>query len=390
MSVHSYTDNEYEPDPNFNLISKLDVSNPFHLHPNDSAALTALPRCTCQAADDFKKHNQLMKLIQLLMGFDDKYMQIRSSILSRETLPDVRSVYAIISSEESYRVASGSISGTSQRSPLQIPEEDVEPKQIILDPDDHPMWENAKTVAPTSNSVIMQLDIDDNFVINNTVKGRACFENVMGLRKVTGLTKGKCHGHGLTKGAIIQVFYHGLDESTQAILDKTAEGIFLYKTQNQAFQFFDNNGDNSRLMEKLEAPTVKMDSQLQSLKKEIHEMRNNYNNSGGDHASKNDDTPMCERHEANYIQYEDYQNQDSHNSFSRQSHYDPNDSKKSLTELNNDVRNDLEDFKIRIRSMRTDYDKLYDKDDGKTTGVLPKKKSKPVNQEPQSKIDFEK
>ncbi|GJS71047.1 hypothetical protein Tco_0703888 [Tanacetum coccineum] len=85
-----------------------------------------------------------------------------------------------------------------------------------------------------------------------------------------------------------------------------------------------------------------------------------------------------------------YQNQDSHNSFSRQSHYDPNDSEKSLTELNNDVRNDLEDFKRRIRSMRTVHWKLYDSDDRKTTGVLPNKKSKTVNQEPQAKTDFEK
>ncbi|GKE45960.1 hypothetical protein Tco_1473244, partial [Tanacetum coccineum] len=51
---------------------------------------------------------------------------------------------------------------------INIPEEDVEPKQIILDPDDQPMWESAKTVAPTPNSVIIQLDVDDNFVINST------------------------------------------------------------------------------------------------------------------------------------------------------------------------------------------------------------------------------
>ncbi|GJX97740.1 ribonuclease H-like domain-containing protein [Tanacetum coccineum] len=56
-------------------------------------ALIELPRCTCHATNDFKKHNQLMKLMQFLMGLDDNYMQIRSSILSRETLPDVRSAY---------------------------------------------------------------------------------------------------------------------------------------------------------------------------------------------------------------------------------------------------------------------------------------------------------
>ncbi|GJV09808.1 hypothetical protein Tco_1351349 [Tanacetum coccineum] len=104
----------------------------------------------------------------------------------------------------------------------------------------------------------------------------------------------------------------------------------------------------------------------------------------------NDDTPMCERYEANYIQSEDYQNQDSHNSFSHQSHYDPNDSEKSLTELNNNVKDNLEDFKRYIRSTRTVHDKLFTRDDGKTTGVLPNKKSKTVNQEPQSKTDFEK
>ncbi|GJX56459.1 ribonuclease H-like domain-containing protein [Tanacetum coccineum] len=78
-------------------------------------ALIELPRCTCHA-DDFMKHNQLMKLMQFLMGLDDSYMQIRSSIHSRETLPNVRSAYAIISSEESHKVAFGSLYGTSQRS----------------------------------------------------------------------------------------------------------------------------------------------------------------------------------------------------------------------------------------------------------------------------------
>nr|GFA26914.1 reverse transcriptase domain-containing protein [Tanacetum cinerariifolium] len=92
----------------------------------------------------------------------------------------------------------------------------------------------------------------------------------------------KCQGHGLTKGAIIQIFYHGLDEPTQEILDITAGEIFLYKSPNQAFQLLedkvlfkldwstksqnkhhqksisfanenDSNTDNSRFMEKLKA-----------------------------------------------------------------------------------------------------------------------------------------
>ncbi|GKD80968.1 ribonuclease H-like domain-containing protein, partial [Tanacetum coccineum] len=78
-------------------------------------AMIKLPRCVCNASECFKKHNQLMKLMQILMGLDDSYMQIRSSILSREILPDVKSTYATISSEESHRVASSSIAGSSQR-----------------------------------------------------------------------------------------------------------------------------------------------------------------------------------------------------------------------------------------------------------------------------------
>ncbi|GJQ93628.1 reverse transcriptase domain-containing protein [Tanacetum coccineum] len=353
-------------------------------------------------------------------------------------------------------------------------EKDVEPKQIILDPDDQPMWESAKTVAPTPNSAIIQLDVDDNFVINSTHL-KIILEN-----KFDGYLRADPHDHIREFLAIYNMFKYGetqreavkllifpfslcdeaktwfnkLNEesitsweqmrkdfinkffppslfnrllleirnfSQLAILDITVGGIFLYKTPNQAFQFLDdkvlfnhdwpiksknehhqksvsfadgsNNGDNSRLMEMLEALTVKMDYQIISLNEELQDIRNKYNELKEGNASKNhlnDDTPMCERHEANYIQSEDYQNRNSYDSFSHQSLHDPNDSEKSLSELNNDVRNDLEDFKRRIRSMRTVHWKLYDSDDRKTTGVLPNKKSKTVNQEPQTKTDLEK
>ncbi|GJX73834.1 hypothetical protein Tco_0312429 [Tanacetum coccineum] len=108
----------------------------------------------------------------------------------------------------------------------------------------------------------------------------------------------------------------------------------------------------------------------------------------------NDDTPMCERHEVNYIQSGGYHNRDSHDSCSLESHFEQPQSKydyeKSLTELNNDVKNDLEDFKSCIRRMRTVHSKLFNIDNDKTTGVLPNKKSKTINQEPQSKTDLEK
>ncbi|GJW71092.1 ribonuclease H-like domain-containing protein [Tanacetum coccineum] len=166
MSLHGYSDGEYDDGSdvdNVTLISKLDVS-----HPNDSVALTVVSvklkgtenyqvwscamllalegknktgfidgSCRRSNTDEvlgsqwdrvnvvvlgwiitlfLRNSSLLMKLMQFLMGLDDTYMQIRSSILSRETLPDVRSAYAIISSEESHRIATGSVFGTSQRS----------------------------------------------------------------------------------------------------------------------------------------------------------------------------------------------------------------------------------------------------------------------------------
>ncbi|GKB61696.1 hypothetical protein Tco_0917882, partial [Tanacetum coccineum] len=67
-------------------------------------ALVQLPRCTCHVAEEFKKHNQLMKLMQLLMGLDDSYMKLRINILAREPLPDAKEAYFFISNEESRRV----------------------------------------------------------------------------------------------------------------------------------------------------------------------------------------------------------------------------------------------------------------------------------------------
>ncbi|GKA29802.1 reverse transcriptase domain-containing protein [Tanacetum coccineum] len=49
-----------------------------------------------------------------------------------------------------------------------------------------------------------------------------------------------CHGHNLSKGNIIKIFYHGLSEITQEVLNAVAGGIFLYKTPNQAYQLLED------------------------------------------------------------------------------------------------------------------------------------------------------
>nr|GEX23179.1 Gag-Pol polyprotein [Tanacetum cinerariifolium] len=52
-----------------------------------------------------------------------------------------------------------------------------------------------------------------------------------------------CYGHGLTKGTIIQRFYHGLDDPTQRISD--ARGIFLYNIPNEAFKILEDKHTES-------------------------------------------------------------------------------------------------------------------------------------------------
>ncbi|GJT48931.1 putative RNA-directed DNA polymerase [Tanacetum coccineum] len=65
--------------------------------------LTKLPDCTCEARAEIIDHGKLMRLMQFLMGLDDVYQPIRSSILTREILPEAKDAFLIISREESHR-----------------------------------------------------------------------------------------------------------------------------------------------------------------------------------------------------------------------------------------------------------------------------------------------
>ncbi|GJU13262.1 putative reverse transcriptase domain-containing protein [Tanacetum coccineum] len=65
--------------------------------------LTKLPDCVCLVRVELVDHDKLLKLMQFLMGLDDKYQPIRSSLLTREILPEVKDAFVIISKEESHR-----------------------------------------------------------------------------------------------------------------------------------------------------------------------------------------------------------------------------------------------------------------------------------------------
>ncbi|GKC45572.1 hypothetical protein Tco_1063294, partial [Tanacetum coccineum] len=104
-----------------------------------------------------------------------------------------------------------------------------------------------------------------------------------------------CHGHNLSKGNIIKIFYHGLSEITQEVLNTAAGGIFLYKTPNQVYQFLEDkvllkldwaknkktksslkktvafadegssNTNTDKIIARMDAMTIKMDAQYKEL-----------------------------------------------------------------------------------------------------------------------------
>ncbi|GJW09563.1 hypothetical protein Tco_1575390 [Tanacetum coccineum] len=116
--------------------------------------------------------------------------------------------------------------------------------------DDEPMWAADRVVAQTSGSAITIPKTANEFAI------KALFDRLFGeirafsqheneslidawLRMKEVLTI--CHGHNLSKGNIIKIFYHGLNEITQEVLNDAPGGIFLYKTPNQAYQLLEDN-----------------------------------------------------------------------------------------------------------------------------------------------------
>ncbi|GJW21020.1 ribonuclease H-like domain-containing protein, partial [Tanacetum coccineum] len=72
-------------------------------------ALAKLPKCTCEvkcscdASKELGLHQQLMKLMQFLMGHYDCYQPVRSSLLTRDPIPEIKDAYNVVSREESHR-----------------------------------------------------------------------------------------------------------------------------------------------------------------------------------------------------------------------------------------------------------------------------------------------
>ncbi|GKD32318.1 ribonuclease H-like domain-containing protein [Tanacetum coccineum] len=94
MSVHNskHGDDSIEDPDIVTLISKLDISDPLHLHPNDFTALTIV-----SLKLKGTKNYQVWSCAMLLALKDNSYKKIRSFVLSREVLPDRNRASAFIS-----------------------------------------------------------------------------------------------------------------------------------------------------------------------------------------------------------------------------------------------------------------------------------------------------
>ncbi|GJX30161.1 hypothetical protein Tco_0238240 [Tanacetum coccineum] len=89
-------------------INNLDASNPLHVQNNENSNTALIPfkllvKCSCDASKELGLHQQLMKLMQLLISLDNCYQPVRSSILTRDPFPEVKDAYNVISREESHR-----------------------------------------------------------------------------------------------------------------------------------------------------------------------------------------------------------------------------------------------------------------------------------------------
>ncbi|GJX38233.1 hypothetical protein Tco_0843833 [Tanacetum coccineum] len=169
----------------------------------------------------------------------------------------------------------------------------------VIDPDDQPMWSSTRTIAPTPSSVIIQRLIPNNFCIKGThmqmirenqFDGRIRSDPHQHIADVLEISNIFQYGENQEE----MIFYHGLDDPTQGILD--VEEIFLYKTPNKAFKILEDkvylkldfsddsqnspkpktivsaggsiiNPDQAILMEKFEALATTIDFKLLILRK---------------------------------------------------------------------------------------------------------------------------
>ncbi|GJY60700.1 reverse transcriptase domain-containing protein [Tanacetum coccineum] len=190
------------------------------------------------------------------------------------------------------------------------------------------------------------------------------------------------HGHNLSKGNIIKIFYHDLCEVTQEVLNATAGGIFLYKTLNQAYQLledkvllkldWDKNQKTKSSLKKTVALADKEEAKFMQTFRKTH-----FYNDYRDRDSNRDNWHSSGRNDYNRDNYRsntDDKPYDLHKQF--------NDFMKSQQPTNAFVKETFMDLKTQletvaknhqasIQNLETKFDRLADKQSCQPYGSLP-------------------
>ncbi|GJT82672.1 reverse transcriptase domain-containing protein [Tanacetum coccineum] len=142
-----------------------------------------------------------------------------------------------------------------------------------------------------------------------------------------------CHGHNLSKGNIIKIFYHGLSEVTQEVLNATASGS--------------SNSDTDKIMARMDAITLKMDAQYKELQTHAKKTKPDLDE---------DDIPMSREEEAKFMHT--FQ---STNAFV----------KETFMDLKTQLETVAKNHQASIQNLETKFDRLADKQSGRPSGSLP-------------------
>ncbi|GKC10240.1 reverse transcriptase domain-containing protein [Tanacetum coccineum] len=184
-----------------------------------------------------------------------------------------------------------------------------------------------------------------------------------------------CHGHNLSKGNIIKIFYHGLSEITQEVLMSKGGGIFLYKTPNQAYQLLEDkillkldwaknqktkaslkktvafanegssNSNMDKIMARIDAMTLKIDAQYKELE---------------NHAKKPNQMKMI------YL-YPERKKLNSCKLFKSTNAF----VKETFMDLKTQLETVAKNHQASIQNLETKFDRLADKQSGRPSGSLP-------------------
>ncbi|GKE41327.1 reverse transcriptase domain-containing protein [Tanacetum coccineum] len=195
------------------------------------------------------------------------------------------------------------------------------------------------------------------------------------------------HGHNLSKGNIIKIFYHGLSEITQEVLNAAAGGS--------------SNSNTDKIMARMDAMTLKMDARYKELQAHAKKTKPDLDE---------DNILMSREEEAKFMQafrktcfYNDYRDRDSNrdnwrsnerSSYNRDNYQSNTDDKpydlqkqfndfmKSQQSTNAFVKETFMDLKTQletvaknhqalIQNLENKFDRLADKQYGRPSGSLP-------------------